>query len=65
MESKMKALSIKAQKARTLYHLKQISRDEAKMEIMPFIEVFNEKSKQIAKKFKQSPKLMTFSNFVR
>ncbi|MEK5205211.1 hypothetical protein NST55_28625 [Bacillus sp. FSL R10-2789] len=65
MEPKMKALSIQAEKARTLYHLKQISRDEAKKEIMPFIEMFNEKSKQIAKKFNQSPKLTTFSNFTR
>ncbi|PEN61598.1 hypothetical protein [Bacillus wiedmannii] len=65
MDHYTKSLIQKAQKARTLYHLKQISRDEAKVEIMPYVNEFNRKSKEIAKRFNQSPKLTTFSNFIR
>lgn len=65
MDQNTKSLIQTAQKARTLYHLKQISREEAKLEIMPYVDAFNKKSKEIAKRFNQSPKLTTFSNFIR
>lgn len=55
----------RAYEARTSYHKGLISREEAKKEIDPFIEKFNEKSKKAAKKYGLRPKYINFSSFVR
>ena len=58
-------LLLRAQKARTLYNTGKIDRKQAKEEIDPYINLFNKKSKEIAKKYNLKPKLITFSSFVR
>jgi DNA anti-recombination protein RmuC len=42
-----------------------LSREEAKKEIEPFIAAFNEKSKEIAKKYKMKAKTINFAGWVR
>lgn len=54
-----------ANEIRYLYRTNQITREEAKERIKPFEEYFNVKSKEIAKKYKQRPKLFSFSSFMR
>lgn len=51
--------------ARDSYRAGLIGRDEAKKIIMPYIILFNDKSKKIAKKYNMKPKLITFAGFVR
>lgn len=51
--------------ARHLYILGRITREEAKEDITPYLKVFNEASKSIAKKYDQRPKLLSFESFVR
>jgi len=43
----------------------QITYDEAKSMAIPYIEKVNEKIKLIAKRFKSSPRLISFSLFMR
>ena len=48
-----------------LYRLGKISREEAKEHIMPYLDYVNEKSKEIAKKYNQKHKEITFSYYLR
>lgn len=54
-----------AEEYRALYRLNEVSRDEAKKFIMPYIEAFNQKSTEIAKKYGMRPKTITFAKFIR
>lgn len=54
-----------ALQVRFLYLTQQITREEAKRQIKPYEEFFNAKSKELAKKYNQRPKLFSFSNFMR
>lgn len=54
-----------AEEYRFLYQTNQITRDIAKNNIMPYINAINEKSKEIAKKYNQKPKKVTFITFIR
>lgn len=65
MNDEVKALKDRADKARILYKRNLITRDEAIAEIKPYIEVFNEKSKAIAKKYNQRPKLLNVASYLR
>jgi hypothetical protein len=65
MTKETQLLLERAKKARILYQLGHISRSEAKQEIQPYIDYFNAKSKEIAKKYNQKPKLISFAVFVR
>lgn len=42
-----------------------VSREEAKKHIMPYIDAFNKKSTEIAKKWNQRPRTITFAKFIR
>jgi hypothetical protein len=48
-----------------MLYAKKISYDEAKKQAQPFIDAINEKSKEIAKKYKVKAKLINFSGFMR
>lgn len=60
-----KLLKENADKARMLYRSNLISREEAVKDIQPFIETFNAKSKEIAKKYNQRPKTISVISFLR
>lgn len=55
----------KALAARILYNRGIITREEAKEDIDPYINLVNKKAKEIAKKYNMKPKLVSFSVFVR
>lgn len=65
MRSEIKILLERAEIARLSYKKNLITREEAKKEIMPYITAYNEKAKQIAKKYNAKPKLINFSSFIR
>lgn len=65
MTIEVKELKGIAEEYRALYRLNKISREEAKQQIMPYINHFNERSKEIAKKYKMKPKTITFAKFIR
>ena len=54
-----------AEENRALYRLGEVSRDEAKKYIMPYIDAFNQKSTEIAKNYKMSPQKISFAKFCR
>lgn len=51
--------------AKELLRVNEISYDEAKKRIMPYINKYNEVSKEKAKKFKVRPLILSFSSFIR
>lgn len=65
MNLEVRALQERAEKARILYNLNKITRGEAKNEIMPYIDACNKKSEELAKKYNQRPRPITFASFVR
>ena len=48
-----------------LYRLGKISREEAKEHIMPYLDYVNKKSKELANKYNQKHKEITFSYYLR
>ena len=54
-----------AEYSRELYRAGQITREEAKEKIMPYLDHCNERAKELAKKFNQKPKKMDFISYVR
>lgn len=58
-------LKQKAEEYRFLYQTNQISREIAKDNIVPYIDAINKKAKEIAKKYNQKPKEVTFITFIR
>lgn len=65
MNDEVLKLKQKAEEYRFLYKTNQITRDIAKNNIVPYINAINEKSKEIAKKYNQKPKKVTFITFIR
>lgn len=65
MTIEMEALKRRAEEGRTLYRQGVISRDEAKKMVIPYIEAFNKKSAEIAKKYGMRPKKISFAIFMR
>jgi len=61
----MEELKERAEQSRVLYNRGEITRDEAKEYIMPYINTFNERSKEIAKKYSMKPKTISFGQYVR
>lgn len=55
----------KAQEHKALYNAGIISRKDAVVGITPYIDACNEKSKELAKKYNQRPKLVTVMGFLR
>lgn len=62
MENNLKEI---AEKYRYLYRVGKCSREEAKENIQPYLDFINEQSKIIAKKYKQNPKFVYFTGYVR
>ena len=56
---------IKAEQARSLYRIGKISYSEAISSIKPYIDEVNIKSKELAKKYNQRPRLVQISSFMR
>ena len=48
-----------------LYRLGKIDREKAKEYIMPYLDYVNTKSKELAKKYNQKHKKITFSYYIR
>lgn len=65
MNNEVLKLKQKAEEYRFLYQTNQVSREEALNNIMPYINAINEKSKELAKKYNQKVKKVTFSTFTR
>ena len=65
MSPEVITLRERALKARALYLYGEITRKQAQVEIKPYIDACNEKSKELAKKYNQKPKLISFAAFVR
>ena len=65
MREEIMELKQKAENAKYLYRTNVISRETAKEEIMPYIEAYNQKSLEIAKRYNQKAKKLTFASFVR
>ena len=61
----MEEMKAKAFEAKDLYRMNLISRNEAKELIMPYINAFNSKSAEIAKKYNMRAKIISFAEFVR
>jgi len=55
----------KLQEIKVLLKTAQISYDEAKEMAEPYLNRMNERIKVISKRFKMSPKLISFSGFMR
>ena len=54
-----------AMKAKILYNLGKITRNEAKEMIEPYAKDFNEKAKELAKKYNVKAKSFNLSSFLR
>ena len=61
----MEEIKARAFEARDSYKAGLITRLEAKEMIMPYIKLYNEKSKQIAKKYNMKARCISFVGFVR
>ncbi|PPA67024.1 hypothetical protein [Lactococcus lactis] len=65
MKEETRNLKIKAEQARILYKRGEISYSEAINSIKPYIDKINNKSKELAKKYKQRPRLVKINSFMR
>lgn len=65
MKEETRQLKIKAEQARSLYRIGKISYSEAISSIKPYIDKVNIKSKELAKKYNQRPRLVQISSFIR
>lgn len=61
----MEEIKVKAFEAKESYRAGFITREEAKELITPYIEAFNNKSREIARKYGMKAKTITFAGFVR
>lgn len=58
-------LRYNAELYRAQYNLGYCTREEAKKNILPYIEYLNNKAKEIAKKYNKRPKIISFSSYIR
>ena len=65
MSNEMILLKERAEEHRCLYQLGRITRDEAKKEIMVYIDAVNNKAIELAKKYNQKCKKISFNSFCR
>ena len=65
MTEEVLKLKLNAEYYRNLYTLGKCSREEAKDEILPYLNVVNKKAKELAKKYNQRYSPINFSYFVR
>ena len=55
----------KAEQAKILYRSNVIDRKEAEKDIKPHLKVANDKSKELAKKYNQKPRLISMAAYLR
>lgn len=65
MNKEIEVLKRVAESAKALYHRNVITREEAKKDIKPYIDAFNKKSVETAKKYGMRPMKISFAKFVR
>lgn len=65
MNKDIQELKQLAELARAEYRRSLITREEAQERIMPYINAVNERSKELAKKYNQKPRMASFNTFVR
>lgn len=65
MKKEILELRNKAEEGRYLYRINKISREEAKIMIEPYLDAINNKQKELAKKYNQKVKKVTFASYVR
>lgn len=65
MKEETRQLKIKAEQAKILYKRGEISYNEAIDSIKPYIDKVNIKSKELAKKYNQRPRLVKINSFMR
>lgn len=62
---KIDEIKTAAFEARALYKIGAISRAEAALQIKPYIDAFNAKAVEVAKKYNLRAKKISFAGFVR
>ena len=65
MNEEVRVLKNEAEKVRVLLRSGVIDLTEAKVKVKPYIDLVNKKSKEIAKKYNQRPRMVTASSFLR
>lgn len=65
MSPEIEELKLKAECYRDLYRMGKIGIEEAKENILPYLQEINQATLRIAVKYNQKPKRITFSTFVR
>lgn len=65
MNEEIKSLKFEAEKAKVLLYTGTIGIEEAKTIIEPYISAVNAKSRELAKKYNQKPRLVSISGFLR
>jgi len=65
MDYEISKLKSQAEEYRYLYQINQVTREEAKEYITPYINAINDKQKELAEKYNQKVKKVTFISFIR
>lgn len=65
MTDEVMEMKAKAEHASFLYNIGKLSREDAKEDIQPYLDAVNKKQEELAKKYKQKVKKVTFNTFVR
>lgn len=63
--SEVELIKHKAEAAKLMYMRGLITREEAKEEITPYLNALNNRSRELAKKYNQKPKLVSFISYIR
>lgn len=65
MGAEVKALMERAEEAKALYNAGLLGREDAKLRIEPYLHAVNKRSREIAKKYGQKPRIVTFNAYIR
>lgn len=65
MTNENEKLYLEAQRVKFNYQRKLITREQAEKALQPYVEAFNTKARELAKKYGVRPKLFNFSAFMR
>ena len=65
MSETIEQMKMNADHARALYRVGHISRKEAEESIAPYAEAFNSKSRELARKYGQRPRLFSVTSYLR
>ncbi len=65
MNEEVRILKSEAEKAKILLWNGEIDLKEAKNKVKPYIDMVNEKSRELAKRYNQKPRLVSATSFLR